>query len=183
MRWRLALLVPAGMVVGHTLGYVLALPDASEHAAAMAAHGHLPSLAGAGAVAGLTAMLLSAVRRAGRPGPRGLGTLVAMQTTAFVGLEFVEALVAGSVWHGPWTARAVGCGLLAQLLTAAALLLAQRAAHRAGQLVEILSAPAAVARTHRLIRHLADRPAEPSIRRRLLTPLTRRGPPQPLIGC
>lgn len=92
-----------GLIGGHTLGYLLAIPDPLHRSALVAAtgHGYLPSLAWL--AGGLGAAAVVAGIASGRHGQRGGSSFArraawmsAAQVTAFFGMEVVERLAAGA---------------------------------------------------------------------------------------
>ena len=130
-RTAVLLAAPAGVLAGHTLGYLAADPHAVEHA----------YLGGAFAVVGplaVAAMLWTALAGARSRSGRGpvrplpLGPLLAAQWILFAGQEMTEHALAG---HGPAEALrspAVWLGVAAQAVVALALALLLRAAGVAG---------------------------------------------------
>jgi hypothetical protein len=98
-------LAMAGLVLGHVLAYLIAVPDPHHRAFVLQRTGHeyLPAMAEAAlvlALAGMAAVMI----RAFAPGPRGgsesfsrlAGRLGLVQVVAFGGLEVVERIVAGA---------------------------------------------------------------------------------------
>ena len=96
-------LAMAGLVLGHVLAYLIAVPDPQHRAFVLQRTGHeyLPAMAEAVlALAGMAAVVI----RAFAPGPRGgsesfsrlAGRLGLVQVLAFGGLEVVERIVAGA---------------------------------------------------------------------------------------
>ena len=95
----------AGLVLGHALAYLIAIPDPHERAFALqqAGHAYLPALDQAAlmlAIAGVVAVVVRAF--GGRPGgaterfDRLATLLVVVQTSAFAGQEVLERLVSGA---------------------------------------------------------------------------------------
>jgi hypothetical protein len=95
----------AGLVLGHVLAYLIAVPDPHHRAFVLQRTGHeyLPATAEAALVLALAGMA-AVVIRAFAPGPRGgperfsrlAGRLGLVQVLAFGGLEVVERIVAGA---------------------------------------------------------------------------------------
>jgi hypothetical protein len=98
-------LAMAGLVLGHVLAYLIAVPDPHHRAFVLQRTGHeyLPAMAEAALVLSL-AGVAAVVIRAFAPGPRGgsdrfsqlAGRLGLVQIVAFGGLEVVERIVAGA---------------------------------------------------------------------------------------
>ena len=98
-------LAMAGLVLGHVLAYLIAVPDPHHRAFVLQRTGHeyLPAMAEAALVLSLAGMA-AVVIRAFAPGPRGgserfsrlAGRLGLVQVLAFGGLEVVERIVAGA---------------------------------------------------------------------------------------
>jgi hypothetical protein len=98
-------LAMAGLVLGHVLAYLIAVPDPHHRAFVLQRTGHeyLPAMAEAALVLALAGMA-AVVIRAFAPGPRGdserfsrlAGRLGLVQVLAFGGLEVVERIVAGA---------------------------------------------------------------------------------------
>jgi hypothetical protein len=98
-------LAMAGLVLGHVLAYLIAVPDPEHRAFVLQRTGHeyLPAMAEAALVLAL-AGIAAVVIRAFAPGPRGgserffrlAGRLGLVQVLAFGGLEVVERMVAGA---------------------------------------------------------------------------------------
>ena len=98
-------LAMAGLVLGHVLAYLIAVPDPHQRAFVLQRTGHdyLPALAEAALVLAL-AGIAAVVIRAFAPGARGgserfsrlAGRLTLVQVLAFGGLEVVERIVAGA---------------------------------------------------------------------------------------
>ena len=117
----------AGLVLGHALAYLIAIPDPHERAFALqrAGHAYLPALDQAAlmlAIAGVVAVVVRAfARRPGGPTERfgRLATLlVVVQTSAFAGQEVLERLVSraplGDLLHD----RILVTGMIVQVLVA-----------------------------------------------------------------
>jgi len=95
----------AGLVLGHVLAYLIAVPDPHHRAFVLQRTGHeyLPAMAEAALVLALAGMA-AVVIRALAPGPRGgserfsrlAGRLALVQVLAFGGQEVVERIVAGA---------------------------------------------------------------------------------------
>ena len=98
-------LAMAGLVLGHVLAYLIAVPDPHHRAFVLQRTGHeyLPTMAEAALVLALAGMA-AVVIRAFAPGPWGgserfprlAGRLGLVQVLAFGGLEVVERIVAGA---------------------------------------------------------------------------------------
>ena len=98
-------LAMAGLVLGHVLAYLIAVPDPHHRSFVLQQTGHeyLPAMAEAALVLALAGMA-AVVIRAFAPGPRGgsepfsrlAGRLGLVQVLAFGGLEVVERIVAGA---------------------------------------------------------------------------------------
>ena len=98
-------LAMAGLVLGHVLAYLIAVPDPHHRAFVLQRTGHeyLPAMAEAALVLALAGMA-AVVIRALAPGPRGgserfsrlAGRLALVQVLAFGGQEVVERIVAGA---------------------------------------------------------------------------------------
>lgn len=170
MSRRLALLAPAGVLLGHLLGYLLA----GTGSYAEIPHGHLVVLGWpAGAVA-LGALVLAATRR--KPSRTTLLGLAGLQAGAFLTLEALERGAAGievaATFHDP----AVLAGLAAQVLAAAVLLLAERGSRRIGERLAAAFQPRPLKRVRSVPEML---PGDVDVLRpRMLAPsISRRGPP------
>lgn len=114
----------AGLVGGHAIGYVLAVPDVHHRSALIAqtGHGYLPSASWIAAVLGLAAVvaaLAAGYLRRGRVAEGGFGwvslRLIPLQVGAFVALEIFERLIAGAPL-GSYSPRLAVIGLLTQVL-------------------------------------------------------------------
>ena len=98
-------LAMAGLVLGHVLAYLIAVPDPHHRSFVLQRTGHeyLPAMAEAALVVALAGMA-AVVIRAFAPGPRGgserfsrlAGRLGLVQVLAFGVLEVVERIVAGA---------------------------------------------------------------------------------------
>jgi hypothetical protein len=150
-RLGLAAAAVAGATVGHTLGYLLAVPDMQVRAAVLAQTGHAYwSMAVAGAIVfGVLAAVAVAVHhfRRGlkrqRPAPvhRDLGglawRLALLQPAIYVVHETLERLVVGAPLSGLFGHRLLLTGVVVQVLVAvgvaAVLTLLGRAAEAAGR--------------------------------------------------
>jgi hypothetical protein len=95
----------AGLVLGHALAYLIAIPDPHQRAFALqrAGHGYLPALDQAAmmlAIAGVAAVVVRAFSRTRQTGSERLGRvaalLVVVQTSAFACQEVLERLVSGA---------------------------------------------------------------------------------------
>ncbi len=171
MSRRLALLAPAGVLLGHVLGYLLA--GAGSHAEIP--HSHLVVLGWPAGGLALGILALSAIRRT-RSRARLLG-LVVLQSGAFLALEALERSAVGievaATFHDP----AVLAGLAAQVLAAVVLLLAERGSRRIGERLAAALRPRLLAPVPRVPSALPSA-AVHLLRPRLLeSSISRRGPP------
>ncbi|MDP8928389.1 MAG: hypothetical protein M3O70_07380, partial [Actinomycetota bacterium] len=131
MRRQLLLFAPAGMLLGHAVGYLLA--PANEHDAAIAAaHTHLPAVALLAVPVALAALLLSALHHR-RPVRGGLLTLTALQASAYCGMEMLERVLSGLDAAAAAGDPVVLAGLAAQIAVAAVLLAVEHGARCAGR--------------------------------------------------
>jgi len=117
----------AGLLLGHALAYLIAIPDPHQRAFALqrAGHAYLPALDQAAlmlAIAGVVAVVVRAfARRRDRATERfgRLATLlVVVQTSAFAGQEVLERLVSGAPLGELAHDRILVIGVLAQVLVA-----------------------------------------------------------------
>ena len=127
-------LVPCGAIAGHVVGYLMAGEPARLHGS----HGHLqPAAWVAGVVATVVLVLVAARPREGGAGPR-LGWVAGGQMAAFSALEVAEHVVGG---HGAvelLTSPSFRWGLLAQVVTASALVAAAKVSRASGERVRAL---------------------------------------------
>jgi hypothetical protein len=95
----------AGLLLGHTVSYALAVPDPHHRDVILSGTGHdyLPAAGEAAlilALAGIAALLVRACSASGRGVPEGFAPLArllaAVQVGAFAGQEVLERLVTGS---------------------------------------------------------------------------------------
>jgi len=119
----------AGLVLGHALAYLIAIPDPHERAFALqrAGHAYLPALDQVAlmlAIAGVVAIVVRAFARRRDGATERFGRLatllVVVQTSAFAGQEVLERLVSGSplgdllhsriLVNGPATQGCIGVG-------------------------------------------------------------------------
>jgi hypothetical protein len=116
-----------GLIVGHLLSYLIAIPDAARRDVVLAASGHAYlHLAGDVAVvlafaAVVTVMLRAAVERGDTELPSGIRLawrLGALQAGAFVAMEVGERLVSGSGFGELFADHLFGVGIVVQLLMA-----------------------------------------------------------------
>jgi hypothetical protein len=116
-----------GLIVGHLLSYLIAIPDAARRDAVLAASGHAYlHLAGDVAVvlafaAVVTAMLRAAAERGGTELPSSVRLalcLGALQAGAFVAMEVGERLVSGSGLGELFADHLFGVGIVVQLVIA-----------------------------------------------------------------
>jgi hypothetical protein len=125
-----ALIAPAGVMIGHALTYLLAVPDPAERAAVLAASGHqwwkLGAVIGpALAAAGLVVLMVAILRRPPDGGRfrRELGRwllprLAACQLSLFFVIETVERALSGNAFSGNLYHEIIEHGVLAQALVA-----------------------------------------------------------------
>lgn len=116
----------AGLIGGHSLGYVVAVPDVHHRVmfAAQTGHGYIPSASWVAVVVGLAALVAGiASGYARRNVHTGISMrsacarLIPMQVGAFVLLELLERLVAGASFETlSW--RLVAVGVAVQALVA-----------------------------------------------------------------
>ena len=122
-------LAMAGLVLGHVVAYLIAVPDPHQRAFVLQRTGHeyLPALAEAALVLAL-AGIAAVVIRAFAPGPRGgserfsrlAGRLTLVQVLAFGGLEVVERIVAGAPLRHLASDHILVVGTAVQVVVAAA---------------------------------------------------------------
>jgi len=125
-----ALIAPAGVMIGHALTYLLAVPDPAERAAVMAASGHqwwkLGTVVGpALAAAGLVVLIIAILRRPPDGGRfrRELGRwllprLAAGQLSLFLVIETAERAFVGDPVSGDLYHEIIEHGVLAQTVVA-----------------------------------------------------------------
>jgi hypothetical protein len=132
----------AGFVVAHALGYTLVVPDPSEraHVLAETGHGYLPAVATLGwpllALAALLALAEGARRRPVRRAVthrRAGALLAAIQSVFFVVAEVGERLAAHESPAVLLRSPVLPVGLAAQVVVAAAIVLALAAAEWCGR--------------------------------------------------
>ena len=126
----LALLAPAGVLVGHALTYLIVLPDPARRAAVLAASGHAwwavgaptsAALAGGGITLVIACLLRSegSGRQSRREFSRWLRPrLASSQLLLFTALEAIERVVAGHALSDPRHHEIVAHGVIAQLIVA-----------------------------------------------------------------
>lgn len=117
----------AGLVLGHVLAYLIAVPDPHHRAFVLQQTGHeyLPAMAEGALVLGL-AGIAAVVIRACAPEPRGGpeplwplgGRLALVQVLAFGGLEVVERIVAGAPLRHLASDHIMLIGLAVQIVVA-----------------------------------------------------------------
>jgi hypothetical protein len=122
-------LAMAGLVLGHVLAYLIAVPDPHHRAFVLQRTGHeyLPAMAEAALVLAL-AGTAAVVIRAFAPGPRGgserfsrlAGRLGLVQVLAFGGLEVVERIVAGAPLRNLASDHILLIGMAVQVVVALA---------------------------------------------------------------
>ena len=128
------LVVPAAVLAGHWLGYLLV---GSAHGGSHALHhGYLPAVALVAVPPSVAALLLAAVGRGGggrdrRDGAASVAFLVGAQWTLFVAQELLEHALAGDAL-GVVASPALWLGLAAQVVVAVAAGLVLGAASWAG---------------------------------------------------
>jgi hypothetical protein len=127
-----ALIAPAGVLIGHALTYLLAVPDPAERAAVMATSGHqwwkIGTVAGPVlAAAGVVVLIVAVLRRPPDHGrfrrelsrwlwPR----LAACQLGLFIAIETLERAIAGDPLSGDLYHEIIEHSVLAQLVVALA---------------------------------------------------------------
>lgn len=171
-----ALLVPAGAVIAHQIGYVAAHADGAGPAHAPVGHEHLSLLGPASVAMGMAAVLLAvALDRRGIQVRTGWRHLMAWQALAFVALEVGERLPLSTGAHAVVAAPTTWAGLAATAVTAWLLAALVRGALRVA---------AVLVRSPRRARLLAPRPSQrrcprAPLGRRRVTASSRlvRGPP------
>ncbi|HEU4540172.1 MAG TPA: hypothetical protein VFR23_03515 [Jiangellaceae bacterium] len=127
-----ALIAPAGVLIGHALTYLLAVPDPAERAAVMAAGGHqwwkIGTIAGPALAAAGVAVLMVAVLRRPPDGGRFRRELsrwlwprlAACQLGLFFVIETLERAISGDPLSGDLYHEIIEHGVLAQLVVALA---------------------------------------------------------------
>jgi len=117
----------AGLVLGHALAYLIAIPDPHERAFALqrAGHAYLPALDQAAlmlAIAGVVAVVVRALARRRDVATERFGRLatllVVVQTSAFAGQEVLERLVSGAPLGDLLHDRILVTGMIVQVLVA-----------------------------------------------------------------
>jgi len=117
----------AGLVLGHALAYLIAIPDPHERGFALqrAGHAYLPALDQAAmmlAIAGVAAVVVRAFARKGDGATERFGRLAALlvlvQTFAFAGQEVLERLVSGAPLGELAHDQILVIGVLVQVLVA-----------------------------------------------------------------
>jgi len=129
----LALIAPSGVMIGHAVAYLIAVPDPAERAVVLAASGHgwwtLGTVAGpALAATGALLFLVAVLRRPPDGGTfrrelsRWLGPrLAACQLSLFVVIETAERVVVGHPLWGNLYHEIIEHGALAQVIVAFAI--------------------------------------------------------------
>ncbi len=117
----------AGLVLGHALAYLIAIPDPHQRAFALqrAGHAYLPALDQAVmmlAIAGVAAIVVRAFARKGDGATERFGRvaalLVVVQTFAFASQEVLERLVSGAPLGELAHDQILVIGVLVQVLVA-----------------------------------------------------------------
>jgi hypothetical protein len=117
----------AGLVLGHALAYLIAIPDPHERAFALqrAGHAYLPALDQAAlmlAIAGVAAVVVRAFARRRDGATERFGRVAALlavvQTSAFVCQEVLERLVSGAPLGELAHDQILVIGVLVQVLVA-----------------------------------------------------------------
>jgi hypothetical protein len=117
----------AGLVLGHGLAYLIAIPDPHQRAFALqsAGHAYLPALDQAAlmlAIAGVAAVVVRAFARRGDGATERFGRLATLlavvQTFAFAGQEVLERLVSGAPLGELAHDQILVIGVLVQVLVA-----------------------------------------------------------------
>jgi hypothetical protein len=126
----LALIAPAGVLIGHALTYLLAVPDAAERAVVLAVSGHgwwtFGTVAGTVLAAAGAGLLLTTLLRRPPDGGRfrrDLSSwlwprLAACQLGLFVVIETVERAITGNPPSGDLYHQVIEHGAFAQLVVA-----------------------------------------------------------------
>lgn len=180
MRRQLLLLAPAGMLLGHTVGYLLA--SSSGHHGAAAAHAHVALIAALAAPLAVAALALSALRHRATAGRRGLLSLTALQAVAYVSMEVLERVASGLAVSAAAADPAVVAGLISQLVVAAVLVAVDRGARCAGRvLADARRRAVPVAPSDRADLVFSRTARVPPCRATRVIPL-RRGPPALLLS-
>jgi hypothetical protein len=119
----------AGLVLGHVLAYLIAVPDPHQRAFVLQRTGHeyLPAMAEAAlvlALAGIAAVVIRAFapgpRRGSERFPRLAGRLALVQVLAFGGLEVVERMLAGAPLRHLASDHILVVGMTVQVVVAVA---------------------------------------------------------------
>lgn len=170
----LLLLLPAGMLAAHALGWWAADPGGS----ASISHGHIPVTATLAVPLGLAGLLLAAFGGyRGLRVPARLSTIAAGQATCFVVMEAAETASSGAGVGAVLGQRTMWAGLVLQLVAALAVRALLRGSSAAGS---------AMGRSYLHARrsHPAARRSQPQAigRRPMPSPASRRGPPHPLVS-
>jgi hypothetical protein len=117
----------AGLVLGHALAYLIAIPDPHQRAFALqrAGHAYLPALDQAAlmlAIAGVAAIVVRTFARKGDGATERFGRiaalLVVVQTCAFASQEVLERLVSGAPLGELAHDQILVIGVLVQVLVA-----------------------------------------------------------------
>lgn len=169
------LLLPAGVLASHALGYLFAHPHAAERHQALSHHGHLSILTLLAIPAAATALVVAALAgRAERKLEVRPGSLALAQTLGFIVLEMVEHAASDSGLGGAMAESGLWWGLGVQLVVAAAAVALLQLGAVAG---------AALTRPPALSIHVGHQLVFPTPATRLAdlrpsySPASRRGPP------
>lgn len=170
-----ALLVPAGVLAAHGLGYLFAHPHAADRHQALDHHGHLSLLAVLAIPAAATALAGAVLAaRAKRDLKVRLPSLALAQALVFVVLEMAEHAASGKGLGGAVAETGLWWGLGFQLVVA----WAARALLRLGAAVGAALVPSPLGLSITLRPSLGPAPAVAFCDRRpSASPASRRGPP------
>ncbi|MGH9164438.1 MAG: hypothetical protein ACRDZW_02850 [Acidimicrobiales bacterium] len=168
-------LAPLGAVAGHMTGYFVA----GQRAALVGSHGHLRPTAWLTVVAAVLALGWAAAARGPRPARLSTAWLAAGQAALFLGLESAEHLAGGRGLGHLLAEPALRWGLVAQVATAAVLVVAAVVARASGERVR-----ARLARRRRFVRPSAQPSATTVVVRSLTlaSSASERGPPRTLVS-
>lgn len=117
----------AGLVLGHALAYLIAIPDPHQRSFALqrAGHAYLPALDQAAlmfAIAAVAAIVVRAFAPTSKGGSERFGRVAALlavvQTFAFAGQEVLERLVSGAPLGGLAHDHILLIGLIVQVVVA-----------------------------------------------------------------
>jgi hypothetical protein len=118
-----------GLVLGHVLSYLIAIPDPHHRDLVLhrTGHGYLPALAQVALILAIGAVAMVVGRAFTRRSAGSAGSyaelargLAVIQVSAFAGQELLERLVADAPLAAPLDARVLGVGVLVQVVVAIA---------------------------------------------------------------